>query len=266
MTVYFCKTRADDTGYESYTDFWRLVDLAGYPIIYVDEILASFSKSNTYIVTPLNGEWNKGWENPRARIIHFDLEWRDVNNYPAIPGVAETWASDRWYADQIGAKYVPLGSDAALAKDYPTPDYIEPIYDVALMAYLGPPRRSAMFQRLRERQIKIAPNGWGETRHKALLSSKAMLHIHQHDGINTLAPLRVALAAAYRLPVITETCNDYGILGTQHRLVTDYQNMPAFVQDWTRLNSRHILTDYGGALHALLCRDYTFRKCVEAAL
>ncbi len=264
MTVIFCKTRHQDEGYGSYADFWRLVELADYLIIYVDEI--DHHSNHTFIITPLNGEWNSGWQHTGVRIIHWDLEWRNVDNYPVIPGVSETWASDRWYAKQIGAKYIPLGSDVGLATDYGTPEHFPMMYDVALMAYLGPHRRSMMFQQLRERQITIAPNGWKQARHNSLKSSRTMLHIHQHDGIATLAPLRVALAAAYRLPLITETCHDYGILGSSHRLVSDYDNIPAFVQKWTHQNERRILADYGNALHGLLCRDYTFRKCVEAAL
>jgi hypothetical protein len=93
-----------------------------------------------------------------------------------------------------------------------------------------------------------------------------MLHIHQHDGIQTIAPQRWALAAAYGLPLITETLLDWGIFGYKHLLMSDYEHLPEFVKMWTRRNEARILEDYGRALHHLLCVERTFRANVEAAV
>lgn len=266
----FCRTRHT---YESYTDFWRLVELSGFPCIYVDQIEPD--SDNTYIVTPLNGEWNEGWQDPRATIILWDLEWRLEGlpvdymgtNAPGInvSGISRIWASDKRYAEQIGAEYVPLGSHAGLAHGY-IDNGVQKVYDVALLAYLGPPRRAQMVGRLQSAGIVIAPNGWGQERHNYLQASRAMLHIHQHDGIQTVAPQRWALAAAYGLPLITETLIDRGIFGNSNMLMCNYEHLPEFVRMWTLRNEARILEDFGRALHQLLCVERTFRGNVEAAL
>ncbi len=262
----FCRTRHV---YDSYIDFWRLVELSGFPCIYVDQI--DPASDNTYIFTPLNGENDNGWQDPRAEIILWDLEWRlDTNNGAdhtglQVPGVARIWASDKWYAEQIGAEYVPLGSHAGLASGY-TDNSNGTYWDAAVMAYLGPYRRNNVVNRIKDTGVRIAPNGWGQERHDILRASRAMLHIHQHDGIQTIAPQRWALAAAYSLPLITETLIDRGIFGNSNMLMCNYEHLPEFVRMWTLRNEARILEDYGRALHQLLCVERTFRVCVEAAL
>lgn len=266
----FCRTRHN---YGSYVDFWRLVELSGFPCIYVDQI--DPHSNNTYIVTPLSGEWHDGWQDPRATIILWDLEWRLEGlpvdymgtNAPGInvPGVERIWASDRWYAEAIGAEYVLLGSHPGLAEGY-TENSNGKTFDAAVMAYLGPYRRNNMVNRLRDAGVTIAPNGWAQERHDILRASRSMVHIHQWDNIQTIAPLRWALTAAYELPLISETVIDGGVFGYGHMLLTDYANMERFVPMWVRRNEAHILADYGRALHQLLCVERTFRRCVEAGL
>jgi len=262
----FCRTRHV---YSSYVDFWHLVELSGFPCIYVDQI--DPHSDNVYIFTPLNGENQDGWNNPKAQIILWDLEWRlDLNNGAdgvgvSVPGVERIWASDAWYAEAIGAEYVPLGSHPGLAEGY-TENSNGKTFDAAVMAYLGPYRRNNMVNRLRDAGVVIAPNGWAQERHDILRASRSMLHIHQHDGIQTVAPQRWALTAAYELPLISETVIDGGIFGYDHMLLTDYANMERFVPMWVRRNETQVLEDYGRALYQLLCVERTFRKCVEAAL
>ena len=41
--------------YDSYTDFWRLVELSGFPTIYVNEI--DITKPGIYITSPMNGDY-----------------------------------------------------------------------------------------------------------------------------------------------------------------------------------------------------------------
>jgi hypothetical protein len=255
--------------YASYTDLYRLIELSGFPCVHFDQI--DPYSDNCYIMTVLNGENQNGWQDPRAEIILYDLEWRlDANNGAEgvgirVPGVARVWAADAWYAGAIGAEYVPLGSHAGLADGY-TENANGKVYDAAVMAYLGPYRRNNIVNRIRDNGVVIAPNGWAQERHDYLRASKAMLHIHQHDGIQTIAPQRWALAAAYGLPLITETLLDWGIFGYKHLLMIDYEHLPEFVKMWTRRNEARILEDYGRALHHLLCVERTFRANVEAAV
>lgn len=247
--------------YDSYSDYRRLVELSGYAWCYVDEIDA-YDSTKCYIVTPLNGEWEQGWPDAKATLIHWDLEWRLVGAYPVIPGVRRTWTSDAWYAKQVNAEYVPLGSDARLN---PEPDVDCPkLFDVAMLAYMGPPRRQQVQYGMQQRGVSFAPNSWGMERHATLQATRLMAHVHQLEGVYTVAAQRFCLAAAYRLPLITETLADPGIFAGKV-LTTDAAHYADFVSMWLAGDGNR-LRDYGAALHYLLCVAKPFRKCVEAAL
>ena len=58
--------------YESYQDLHRLIELAGFPVCYADEL--DPASDDTYIVIVRNGENEAGWPGARARIIHYHLE------------------------------------------------------------------------------------------------------------------------------------------------------------------------------------------------
>lgn len=247
----FARPRHD---YASYADLYRLIEVSGYPLIYLDEI--DPHSDNTYIMTILNGENMHGWQRPRARIILYDLEWHLEG--VSVPGVAEVWAADRWYAKQIGAQYVPLGSDARLRLDAPLG---HGVYDVATLWYVTY-RRSMVLAAMRNIGLRLAPvsDVHGIERHQALSYSKVMAHVHQHDGVQTIAPQRFALAAAYKLPVVSETLSDAGIL--QNIVQTyDFHALAASIQ---------MLLPYaaelGEQLHGLLCIDHSFGKTIEANL
>lgn len=259
--IIFCKTRYQDIGYASYNDLWHMVEWAGYPVIYVDEI--DPQSDNTYVVTPLNDEWFQGWQRPRARIIHYELEWRwdwraSVNE---PPGVAEVWCADAWLATSIGARYVPMGSDVRLNElgtDYPAPK----AFDVSLLSYQTP-RRQSITRQLLEEGLTLAPidHLWGRQRSSALLQSRCMVHVHQNDNTPGVAPLRWCLAAAHTLPLISETINERGIFGYTHMTQSSYEYLAPFTK--AMLKSKEILADYALGLHELLCRDYTFKMGIE---
>lgn len=254
--VVFVRTRHV---YDSYSDLVTLIQLSSYPLVYVDEIDAD--SDNTYILITRNGEVNEnGWPGARARIIFWCLEW---DRYPDLPGIAETWSSDKWFAGTIDAKYVPLGSHRDLNAD---PDATMPHeYDAALLAYLGPYRRGWLVNQLSQ-HVRIAPNAWNPERDTLLRKSRSMLNIHQREGINACAAQRFALAAAYKLPMITETLADAGIFDHTTILQTDYANFVDFVQMWLCRNDGRMLAEYGEQLHYLLCEKHTFRKCIEAVV
>lgn len=255
--VIFARPRWD---YASYADFYRLIELSNYPLIYFDEI--DPSSDNLYIMTILNGENMGGWQNVRAHIVLWDIEWR-LDDPAKIPGVRRVWASDRWYAKKIGAQYVPFGSHPDLAP--PPARNGKYDYDVATLAYTGPVRRATGFNCLVEHGLSISGNGWGEQREAILRHSKAMVHIHQIEGVNTVAPQRFALAAAWKLPVITETLYDSGIFRYNHLIMSDYANLPDVAALWLHRNDAHILQQFGENLWHLLCVEHTFRQYVEEA-
>jgi len=254
--------------YQTYDDYFRLAELAGFNIVYIEDIHPEDPEA-IYIFTHFAARYFAP-ENVQARMILWQLEWIIPDRYAdeyRLP--FEVWASDVWYCQQlqaagIEARYVPFGSDRRLAQDYPHLN--GPDYDVALMAYRDPPRRAEIINQLTARGIRIAPNGWGGERHEALHHSAAMLHIHQHDGIATVAPQRFALAAAYKLALISETLSDRGIFDYRSVLTADYPHLVETVHTWTRRNDPRGLRDRGDWLHALLCVEYTFQKCVEDAL
>lgn len=244
--------------YESYADLRSLIALSGFPLVYYDEI--DPDSDNTYVLTVLNGECEAGWKDPRARIVLWDLEYH--LDGVSVPGVAEVWSADAWYARQIDAKYAPMGSHPGLRlqADSTSPER----YDVAFLGYMIP-RRERIYNDLKQAGVKVSPpHAWGEERHRILANSTAYLHIHQHEHIPTIAPLRMVVAAAYGLCVISESVADAGIFEGA-LLTADYSQL----SDWyvKEILSRPILMgDLRHALHWTLCENLTFRKSVEAAL
>jgi hypothetical protein len=250
------------THYDSYQDLYRVIALSGYPTCFIDEIDAQ--SDNTYIVTILNGEIGVGWPDARARIIVMDLEWRTEPNAP-IPGVAEFWTGDRWHSTLCNARYVPLGSHPDLKPAVYAS--AEPHYDAAFLGYVIP-RREAVLNRLRQLGVHLPPtSAWGEARHRVLSASRAYLHIHQLDHALGVPPLRMIVAAAYSLPVISETVTDRGIFTEGFMMTADHGYLADLTRMWACGEAEQPrLRDYGQALHQLLCHDLTFRRSIERAL
>lgn len=255
--VYFVRTRHV---YDSYVDLFKLAEVSGYPIIYVDEIPKSGVKDRTYILSPLNGEWKDGIQTD-GRLIFWQLEYGF--DKPEVPGVSEVWVSDSWLANKLSAKHVSMGSHFALNA---RPADAKPRrYDVAWMAYT-PPRRGTVYDMLKENGLTIAPNGWGEERHEALTQSACMVTAHQLEDFHCIPPLRIALAAAYRLPYITETPFALTPFTHEHVITADYGELADKAVYWTRRMPAHDLSVYGASLYQYLCVENTFRKRIEAAL
>lgn len=262
--VYFVKTHYE---YDSYKDFFRLAELSGYPVIMLDAI--DLESDNTYIITPLSGEWEKRWDAPiKPTVILWDLEWRLKESDYAWPEsalvtppfVSRVWASDKWYAERIGAEYVPLGSHPGLAGETP-PDGQG--WDVAPLSYRTG-RRNAAFGEMERIGLSIAPNAWGEERDALLKEAKSVVHVHQHDRVPTIAPLRFAIAAAWHKPLISEDVHDRGIFD-ECVLYADY----GAIADYTALMVRRygdLLRDKADALHDLLCVSNSFKSYIQEAL
>ena len=264
MRVVFVQT---DFFYQPYTDFFNLVQLSGYETCKVSEMDVTDSNV-TYIVSPMNGEWKHGWSNPKSRIIWWDLEWGGYDEPQLLPeGVSERWASCPHYAKVSGAKYVVLGSHPNLVYV----DNINPLipyslrtfeHEVSLMAYREPHRRRVLIGQL-QAVTTIAPDGWGVERDYTLRNVQAMVHIHQHERGLSVAPIRLAIAAAYRLPVICEEVFDRGIY-KDTLFFAKYEAIPATVN--ILVDNPDLLIQKSIALHRLLCEQYTFRQGVELAL
>ncbi len=259
--IIFARTRHE---YESYQDWHELIRLSGFKEIYVDEIPREGVKENVYICTPLNGEWENGVET-NARVILYDLEYRREPLKP-IPGVSDVWHMDKAQAEFIGAKYVPVGGHPGLRLTENVPS--EPLYDVAYYGYLIP-RRQRIQHELRERGVRVSPQAaWGAERDAMLNASRVYVHVHQWDDIPAVPGLRMVVAAAYKLPVISETIADVGVftgLITRESYGFLAEALQRILYDHDSALYRSVIAN-GEALHQFLCHDYTFRKSVEAAL
>lgn len=258
--IVFAQTRFSyrhpENGYGSYHDYYRLVELSGFPICYLDEIDAS-DASKCYIFAPVNGEIKDGdrfigWPEAKAKIVFWNLEQGD---YGPIPGVSEVWVSDKMFAQHIGAKYVLMGSHPGLVNYDPLPRV--PLFDVIMLSYMTP-RREQVAVWLRNKDLSLAPNGWAEERHQRLLQSRCMLHVHQNQH-RYVAPQRWALAAAYKLPMVSEFIDDIGDFQYHHFVMSEYENIPYCIQNWVQ-NKSDVLSRYGEALHQLLCFDRPFAR------
>ncbi len=259
--VTFVRTR---TYYQPYDDLFRLAELSSYPVCYIDEIDAS-DPTKIYIYSPNNGETMGGWPHARARIIFCQLEWHtDMSPVNLPTGVSECWNGDAWHARMINARHVPIGSHVGLNLDLN--DCPAKEYDVAFMAYTDIYRRGQIKNALLDRGFTVAPNGWGQARHDALVRSRVIVHVHQHENIPTIAPLRWCIAAAYGLPIISESVNDRRPFAAGDFLSCPYDDIPDFVERHLKQGVIGLLDSYAYNLRNYLCRVMTFRESVEKAL
>lgn len=255
--ITFVRPRHD---YGSYSDFYALVRLSGYPLIYVDSMDA-YDPTKCYILSPANGEWGDGWPGARARIIHWQIEW-EFEPAPLHNGVAEKWTSDKYHAEKIGARFVPMGSHRELNCN--PGERAEKVYDVIFLAAQAY-RRYQVWGDIEERGLKIAPNGWGDERHAAMLRSKCMVVVHQWDEFPCIAPLRWCLAAAYSLPIVSETLRNRAPFGEGHFMSCRHDMIGEFVAMHVS-DQFNWLENYGHALYQKLCVEMTFKASVEAAV
>lgn len=259
--IIFARTAHD---YHSYTDYWQLVRLAGFESVPLADVDPD-NPDHTYIVTPVNGEWRDGWQNPKATFIAWLLEWYKYK--PDIPGVAEFWASDQWYATQLGARFVPLGSHSDLTParwEYES----EKTWDVCFLAYGGPSRRKDAWNAFNGAELKIAPNAWPwdtPDRKTVLERSKLMVHVHQHDAFPCMAAQRVALAASAGMPLLSESMKDPAPLldGLDYQSAAHEQLVEIAL---LLLKDEDRMRELAGRLHETLCKRLEFGVNVRRAL
>jgi hypothetical protein len=275
--------------YDSYRDFWRLVELSNFPVIRVDEI--DLTKDYIVITSPMNGDYKEyitgDWEHwektgeviggeiirqkhsglPRlAHLVVWNLE-RPAGS-GSVGGYAkdsfkwfysriadEIWVSDPGLADETMLRYVTLGSDYGLGEIGNDKQYDFTHMSVAI------PRRVHIYKDFNNGQI--GPNCWPPERNEVLKKSRFALNVHQ-DNHPFCEPLRIALFAAYGLPIVSETLAGNNIYGGDiyqlpyHGLVDGLKSV--LKDDYTKWQ------EMGLRLREKLCEDYQFGKMVRKAI
>lgn len=279
--VVFARTKHH---YDSYTDFWRLVELAGFQMCWVDQI--DLEKANTvYITTPFTGDTKQHLGHRRslihdginkAQVVWWNLERPDSQYYEpgeevrkkvqahtdhALCYVDKVWVSDRHYAsldDRL--QFVVMGSDAALDPGTPADGSVTASYDFCHFSYEDIDRRKRIYNTLRSRRVTLAPNGWGNVRHTLLRNSRGMLNVHQ-TPYPVGEPLRFALAAAYKMPLLTEHIIDpHPLVPGTHCSMGDYDSFTDAVDDYVKLEGWwDAMRTCGDMLHHLLCYEHPFK-------
>jgi hypothetical protein len=275
--------------YDSYTDFWRLVELSGFPTIYENEL--DIGAEGVFIVAPMNGNyqehmvgdienWKKTGEATGGQIAHRRLsglprlahiivwnlerpsgsgstgEYANAGFKWMTSRIAdEIWVSDPALADETMLRYVPLGSDYGLGEPSD-----EKQYDFVHMS-LPNPRRIQIYKHFGETQI--GPNCWPPQRDEVLKASRFALNVHQ-DNYPFCEPLRIALFAAYGLPIISETLRSgYPYGGDIHQLA--YHDLVDGLKQSLK-DDYGKWRDMGIRLRDKLCRDFQFGNVVRQAV
>ncbi len=249
--------------YESFTDFWTLVELSNFETCWMDEI--NLRSTYIYIIPCVDfrrDKWHLSWwkkKTKRARLITWDLErphprggLESTKRLLHKQNFDEVWSSDYQLSKDLDSKFVILGSDEKLGKR----PFLFKNYDFISLCHING-RRGRILEQLKN----VASNGWGKYRQNRLRASKFGLTIHQDSDLYT-EPLRLALFAAYELPIISENCYDCFPLNDL-MLNATYDNLVDFCSDC--LSNYKKLRHLGKEIKQRLCYDYRFKNMVEYA-
>lgn len=262
MTVIFARTRFM---YPPYQDFYHLAELAGYPILFLDEV-NWYDPELIVISSPHNGEFLGVREDRKAHSILWNLERPSPGTdyrkgSTSLPfGIDEVWTSDAEIARVTGSRFVFLGGHPDFAGKLKS----EKQWDlITLMALFG--RRSGLFHELRNFIWADMEGGtWGEERHKRLMGSRLILSIHQ-DDLPYIEPVRYMLAGCYALPLLAEQSANYGLFKPHYHFIpTPLFEIPIMVQYLLKDEVRRMRL--GAALYRLVCIEHPFKQEVEAAV
>lgn len=271
-SIVFARTRHQ---YDSYRDFWDLVSLAGFDTCHVDEM--DLRTDTFYVVTPINGEFrphmdycrNNVGGKRRAVVAWWNLERPDGPGSEPIGAVLDeimryvdiAWVSDRHYASlDSRLQHVVLGSNARLCPQRER-DLEEATYDFTHQSYVFG-RRDAAITPLRLSGLREGPNGWFEARDAVLRSSRVIVNVHQTEA-PIGEPIRFAMAAAYKIPMISETLMDpFPLISSADYLDVPISGIGDAVRASTLMNPDE-LRRLGENLHARLCNEWTFSRGVH---
>lgn len=271
MDIVFCKTRYK---YDSYVDFWKLVELSGFETIYVDEI--DIAKPRAIITSPMNGEWdphinNQAGKPHNAHLIHWCLERPSgaggIFNYGKSNRARiydrtldDVWVSDRAMAAETMLRFVVCGSDYGLGEASGSK-----LYDFCHMSYKTD-RRQRVYNYFDPKVI--GPNRWpwdtDPSRDHVLKHSRFALNIHQ-DSYPFQEPLRWALFAAYGLPMLTEECKDAWPWTEEYCIFNPYDGIQGRLRQMLE-NDYQCWRDMGQKTRDRICGEFNFRKMVLAGV
>lgn len=256
--------------YQSYIDYWKLVELSGFSVIENKKLDAR--KKVVYIISPYNGEWEplidklgRAKHKKQCRFILWDLERPHgrggleayIDNGQRLLDEKyfdEIWVSDRQLANDSGFRYVTLGTDMRLGRlgNIKTFDFVH-------MSYVNS-RRMPIMEKI---PGNVALNSWPPKRNEILASSKFGLCTHQDDDLY-MEPLRFALFAAYGLPIVTESLYN-GFPYTDFIVQEDAINLPSRCKDLLNEPYR-IWRKAGYDIRSLMCDTFRFRDMVLDAV
>lgn len=211
--IVFVRTRWH---YASYRDYWRMVEVSGFPTCFVDEV--DVEANRVYVVCPLNGEWRPMLEarmregkKRRATLVSWTLEPPVKDDYllnlrrTVDEGLVDwIWIAYRNMAEQAAHSrilFMPFGSHEAFGQ----PPDGEIRFDIVMLAYASH-RRALLVDRLEKKGVKVMLDGYFDIKWAALRTSRFMLNVHKDHGHQVYEPIRFAVGAAYGLPIISESC------------------------------------------------------------
>ena len=271
MNIVFVRTRYK---YDSYTDFWTLVELSQFETCYTDEV--DIRKPRVYIVTPMNGEWephinNQAGKPHNAHLIHWCLErpsgaggmfYYGKTNRAKIYDrtLDDVWVSDKAMASETRLRFVVLGSDYGLGEPSGTK-----IYDFCHMSH-ETDRRRYVYTHFDPKVI--GPNCWPwdtqPNRDYVLKHSRFALNIHK-DSYPFQEPLRMALFAAYGLPMLTESITDAYPWAEEYCIFHPYSGIQGRLREMLS-NDYQRWWDMGQRARDRMCKESNFREMVLAAV
>ena len=269
--------------YESYTDFWDLVRLSGYRTVPANEV--NFGWGGTYVwpildVGLLGQVLEPSFRDRRARLVFWYLERPDAHlpdRVPSDPGqvlrdgvtellqwVDAVWVSDRTLqAMDTRTIYAVLGGHPGL-RDAPL-DSHRP----KSVLHLGQetPRRKQILAEIGRTTGHLPTSGslWGMERSHALGCSRLLLSIDRVEGLHVTAPLRYALAAAWRVPILSETVPDpYPLVQGESLHMAGYAHLATAAG--SLLAEPELLARTAESAYRTYCLEWTFRRGVGEAL
>lgn len=257
---------------DSYTDFRRLIDLAGFERIAVHQIV---DDGSIYICAPVTVQLGLRYielATPKgnklsSKFIYWMLE-RPPLDPAKLLGYWDFMFSEIWTHDAVfmatgysKLRLVRIGSDTRLKtadgfESHHLPGDRKSFDFIHLCAPLG--RRWHILHHLAG---NTALNSWGAERSAILRCSKFMLNVHQDDYFY-MEPLRFALAAAYHLPLLTEELYP-GNLPPGLAVQRNYNDLLDTAIEWVTNKKAPI---EASRLFEKYCVDETFEKNVRKAL
>lgn len=251
----FVKTRHH---YKPYDDYFRLADLSGFASCYEDEI--DYESDSTYIVNHFAALGLNPRKTPQnAQIILWQTEHTPLEDYGRYsPYITRFWHMDAAIAERYGHEHVIVGSHPDLPQ-WKMP-HVE-TYDICMLSYISA-YREPMNQQLKQRFHLAPSSAWDMERDKILYSSRMKIHLHQWEHSRIVPGFRMAIAAAYRIPILLEQV--YNQHPFEVSALWAYRhNFISIVDYWLKPQNRGWLPDYVDRLYNQLCIEDTFKRVIE---